>query len=193
MSAYMSDYTFYFLLTLSIVVALFTMAAYNRLIALSRRCDQAFADIDVQMKQRHDLVPVLVETVRGVAGHERNTLEAVIKARGAAVNATTPQTQMQAENMLTATLGRLMALTEAYPQLQATQNFTQLQDELSDLENKIAAARRFLNNAVSEYNATLEQMPTNLVAGLFGLTEKPFFDLGTEQRASLDAAPAFKF
>lgn len=192
MSAYMSDYTFYFLLTLAVVAAIYIIAAYNRLIALSRRCDQAFADIDVQMKQRHDLIPSLVETVRGVAGHERTTLEAVIKARGAAVNAATPQTQMQAENMLTATLGRLMALTEAYPQLQATRNFTQLQDELSDIENKIAAARRFLNNAVSEYNATLEQMPTNLVAGLFGLSEKPFFDLGIDRHV-MDTPPAFKF
>lgn len=189
----MSDYTFYFLLGAAVVIALFIMVAYNQLIALSRRCDQAFADIDVQMKQRHDLVPALVETVRGVAGHERSTLEAVIKARSAAVNAASTQDQLQAENMLTATLGRLMALTEAYPQLQATKNFSQLQDELSDIENKIAAARRFFNNAVSEYNASLEQMPANLVAGLFGLSEKAFYDLGKEQRAQLNAMPAFKF
>lgn len=189
----MSDYTFYFLLTLAVVISLYILMVYNRMVALGRRCDQAFADIDVQMKQRHDLVPALVETVRGVASHEKNTLEAVIQARSAAMKAPTPQVQLQAENALTTTLSKLMSLTEAYPQLQATKNFSNLQDELSDIENKIAAARRFLNGAVSEYNTTLEQMPANLVAPMFGLEQKPFFDLGKEQRQALDQVPAFKF
>ncbi len=189
----MSNYTYYFLLTLAVVISLYILMVYNRMVALGRRCDQAFADIDVQMKQRHDLVPSLVETVRGVAAHEKNTLEAVIQARAAAMKAPNPQAQLQAENALTTTLSKLMSVTEAYPQLQATRNFSALQEELSDIENKIAAARRYLNSAVSEYNTTLEQLPANLVAPLFGLETKAFFDLGKEQRQQLDAAPAFKF
>jgi LemA protein len=174
-------------------IACAILLIYNRLVALGRRCDQAFADIDVQMKQRHDLVPGLVETVRGVAGHERGTLEAVIKARAAAVNAPSPAAQMKAEDQLTGALSRLMMVSEAYPQLQATANFMSLQDELSDIENKLAAARRFLNGAVTEYNTSLEQAPANLVGWLFGMQVKSMFDLGSEQRKQLDLAPAVRF
>jgi LemA protein len=180
-------------LVLAIAAGVALLVIYNRLVALSRRCDQAFADIDVQMKQRHDLIPNLVETVRGVTGHERGTLEAVIRARAAAVGAETPAASARAEAQLSGALGRLMAVVEAYPQLQATANFTALQDELSDIENKIAASRRFLNNAVTEYNTSLNQAPANLVGWLFGLQEKTMFDLGAEQRRRLDVAPAIKF
>jgi LemA protein len=177
----------------ALLVGVAILAMYNRLVALARRCDQAFADIDVQMKQRHDLVPNLVETVRGVAGHERGTLEAVIKARAAAVNAPNAAAQLKAEDQLSGALSRLMMVTEAYPQLQATANFSALQDELSDLENKIAAARRYLNNAVTEYNTSLEQAPANLVGWMFGMKGKAMFDLGVEKRQQLDLAPAVKF
>lgn len=180
-------------LGIALAVSVIILMIYNRLVALGRRCDQAFADIDVQMKQRHDLIPNLVETVRGVATHERGTLEAVTKARAAAVSASTPAAQMKAEEQLTGALSRLMMVTEAYPQLQATGNFTNLQDELSDIENKIAAARRYLNNAVTEYNTSLEQAPANLVGWLFGMQVKSVFDLGAEKRQHMDMAPAVRF
>ena len=175
------------------VVLMIVVSIYNRLVTLGRRCDQSFADIDVQMKQRHDLIPNLVETVKGYATHESGTLEAVMRARSAAQSAATPDARMQGEAALGAALGRLMAVVEAYPDLKASANFSSLQDELSDIENKIAAARRYLNSAVGEHNATLAQFPANLVAMLFGLQEKAFFDLGTEQRKVMDLAPAVKF
>lgn len=174
----------------ALAILLAIVALYNRLIALSRRCEQAFADIDVQLKQRHDLVPNLVETVKGYAKHERGTLEAVMQARSAAMQATSPAAHLQAETALGATLGRLIAVAEAYPELKASANFSHLAQELGDIEDKIAAARRFLNGAVSEYNASLEQIPANLVALLFGMEPKVFFDLGTETRTRLETAPA---
>jgi LemA protein len=183
------------MIELAIVAAvlLVIVSIYNRIVTLGRRCDQSFADIDVQLKQRHDLIPNLVETVKAYATHERGTLESVMRARSAAQNAATPAAQAQAEAALGASLGRLMAVAEAYPDLKASANFSSLQDELSDIENKIAAARRFLNNAVGEHNGTLAQFPANLVAMLFGLKEKAFFDLGTEQRKAMDMAPVVKF
>ena len=175
-----------------VVLVLFAFAAYNRLVALSQRVGQAFADIDVQLKQRHDLVPNLVETVKGYAAHERGTLEAVTQARTAAVNAQGPQAQAAAETALGSALGRLFALAEAYPDLKANANFQQLASELSDLENKIAASRRFFNNAVQEYNTGIQQMPAVLFAGMFGFTRKDFFDLGAS-RAEVEVAPNVKF
>jgi LemA protein len=181
---------------LGIVFALSVLliAYYNRFVALGRRCDQAFADIDVQMKQRQDLVPNLVETVKGYAGHERGTLEAVIKARGAAQSAPTPDARMQAEAGLSAALGRLMVVTEAYPDLKASANFTRLQEELSDIENKMAAARRFLNNAVGEYNTTRDAFPGVFVAAAFGFATRTFYDVGQDRRQAMDAAaPSVRF
>ena len=174
-----------------VVVLLFlVVGAYNKLVALDQRADQSFADIDVQLKQRQDLIPNLVETVKGYATHERGTLDAVTQARAAAAGATSVNDKVQAENMLTGALGRLFAVAEAYPDLKANTNFQQLQTELSDIENKLAAARRFFNNAVSEFNAVRRQFPTVLFAGLVGFgSDKPFFDVGTEQRASMEAAP----
>jgi LemA protein len=131
--------------------------------------------------------------VRGVASHERGTLEAVIKARAAAVNAPTGEAQIKAENALGGALSRLMMVAEAYPQLQATSNFTDLQAELSDIENKLAATRRYFNAAVGEYNASMDQIPANLIAWLFGLQNRAFFDLGKEQRVVMDVAPAVRF
>ena len=142
-----------------VIAVLFAFGAYNRLVALSQRVGQAFADIDVQLKQRHDLIPNLVETVKGYAAHERGTLDEVVKARNAAVAAQGPEQKAAAETMLSGALRQLFALSEAYPDLKANANFQALQAELSDIENKIAAARRFFNNAVQEYNTGTRRFP----------------------------------
>jgi LemA protein len=165
---------------------------YNGLVAMRQRANQAFADIDVQLKQRHDLIPNLVETVKGYAAHERGTLEAVVQARNAAMAAHGPAQVAAAENQLSGALRQLFALSEAYPDLKANQNFQQLQMELSDIENKIAASRRFFNNAVQEYNTGIEQFPAALIAGPFGFARREFFDLG-DSRAVVEQAPQVKF
>ena len=174
-----------------VVVLIFVVVgAYNKLVALDQRADQSFADIDVQLKQRQDLIPNLVETVKGYATHEAGTLAAVTQARAAAAGATSDNDKDAAENMLTGALGRLFAVSEAYPDLKANANFQQLQAELSDIENKLAAARRFFNNAVAEFNAVRAQFPTVLFAGMFGFgSEKPFFEVSTADREAMTAAP----
>jgi LemA protein len=177
---------------LIVVLAVMIVGIYNRLVALRQNANQAFADIDVQLRQRQDLVPNLVETVKGYASHERETLDAVISARNAARSAGSVDDKVQAENMLTASLGRLFALAEAYPDLKANTNFMKLQDELSDIENKLAAARRFFNNAIAEFNAAIQQFPAVLFAAMFGFQERAFFDLG-EEREALQTAPEVKF
>src|ERR1700740_1742095 len=164
-----------------VVIVLWVVTVYNGLVAMRQRVGQAFADIDVQLKQRHDLIPNLVETVKGYAAHERGTLEAVIQARNAAVAAQGPDQKGAAENMLSGALRQLFALSESYPDLKANANFQQLQAELSDIENKIAASRRFFNNAVQEYNTGIQNSPAVLFAGMFGFTKKDFFDLGEER------------
>ena len=172
------------------IVLFIVVGGYNRLVALDQRADQSFADIDVQLKQRQDLIPNLVETVKGYATHERGTLDAVTQARAAAAGAHNINERVQAENMLTGALGRLFAVAEAYPDLKANTNFQQLQTELSDIENKLAAARRFFNNAVSEFNAARRQFPVVLFAGVVGFgSDKPFFDVGEADRAAMTAAP----
>jgi LemA protein len=177
-----------------VVVLLWVITIYNGLIAMRQRVSQAFADVDVQLKQRHDLIPNLVETVKGYAAHERGTLEAVIQARNVAVAAQGqgPAAQGAAENMLSGTLRQLFALSESYPDLKANANFQQLQAELTDIENKIAASRRFFNNSVSEYNTGIQQFPAALFAGMFGFTARTFFDLGDE-RKTVEQAPQVKF
>ncbi len=176
----------------AVVLALVVMGAYNRLVGLRQRANQAFADIDVQLQQRHDLIPNLVETVKGYAAHEKGTLEAVTNARAAAAGASTVDQKVQAENMLTGALRQLFAVAEAYPDLKANTNFVRLQDELADIENKLAAARRFFNSAVSEFNAAIQQFPAVLLAAPFGFTERAFFDVGSD-RATVAAAPQVKF
>jgi LemA protein len=173
-------------------IVLWAVMAYNKLVAMAQRVNQAFADVDVQLKQRSDLIPNLVETVKGYAAHEKGTLEAVIKARNAAIAAPTADAKVAAENVLTGALRQLFALSEAYPDLKANQNFQQLQTELSDIENKLAAARRFFNNAVNEYNAGIQQFPAVLFANSFGFRERQFFDLG-EERKTLEKPPEVKF
>jgi LemA protein len=178
-----------------VVLVLWIISIYNGLVAMRQRVNQAFSDIDVQTKQRHDLIPNLVETVKGYAGHERGTLEAVVQARNAAIAAQSGgvPAQAAAENVLTGALRQLFALSEAYPDLKASQNFQQLQAQLSDIENKIAAARRFFNNAVQEYNTGIQQFPAVLLAGALGFATKDFFDVGVEERKVLDQAPQVKF
>src|ERR1700688_3513825 len=171
-----------------VVVVLLAITIYNGLVALRQRVNQSFADIDVQLKQRHDLIPNLVETVKGYAAHERGTLDEVVKARNSAISAQGPAP----ENQLSGALGRLIALSEAYPDLKANANFQQLAGELSDLENKIAASRRFFNNAAQEYNTGIQQMPVALFAGMFGFNRKDFFDLGAT-RTEVEAVPTVKF
>ena len=182
------------LIILLVIVALGVMliGTYNRLVGLRQRANQAFADIDVQLQQRHDLIPNLVETVKGYAGHEQGTLEAVTNARAAATNAGSVEDKVQAENVLTGALRQLFAVAEAYPDLKASQNFLRLQGELGDVENKLAAARRFFNSAVGEFNAAIQQFPAALIAGPAGFTERSFFDIGAE-RATVAAAPQVKF
>jgi LemA protein len=180
---------------LIVLFVLWIIMIYNGLVALRQRVNQAFSDIDVQTKQRHDLIPNLVETVKGYAAHERGTLEAVVQARNAAVTAQAGgvAAQAAAENVLSGALRQLFALSEAYPDLKANQNFQQLQAELSDIENKIAAARRFFNNAVQEYNTGIQQFPAVLMAGALGFTQKEFFDVGVDERKVLEQAPQVKF
>ena len=180
------------ILGVAVVVVIWAISVYNGLVAMRQRTNQAFADIDVQLKQRHDLIPNLVETVKGYASHERGTLEAVIAARNTAVAAPGVEQKVAAENMLTGALGKLFALSEAYPDLKANANFQQLQSDLSDIENKLAASRRFYNNAVQEYNTGIQQFPAALFAGIFGFHERTFFDVGTD-RPQLDQAPSVKF
>jgi LemA protein len=180
-------------LAIVVIVVLFGVTIYNRLVSLRQTVNQSWSDVSVQLKQRHDLVPNLVETVKGYAAHERGTLEAVVQARNAAVSAAGPQAQAAAENMLTGALRQLFALSEAYPDLKANQNFQQLQTELSDLENKIAAARRFFNNSVQEYNSSIQQFPAVLFAGALGFTSRDFFDVEDSERAAVNTAPQVKF
>ena len=175
-----------------VVIVIWAISIYNSLVAMRQRTNQAFADVDVQLKQRHDLIPNLVETVKGYAAHERGTLEAVIQARNAAMAAPGVEQKVAAENMLTGALRQMFALAESYPDLKANQNFQQLQAELSDIENKLAASRRFFNSAVQEYNTGIQQFPAALFAGIFGFSQRPFFDLGGD-RAQLEQAPSVKF
>jgi LemA protein len=180
------------LIVVLVLAGVLFVMAYNRLVALRQHVNEAFADIDVQLKQRSDLIPNLVETVKGYAAHERGTLDEVTAARAAAASAGNIDARAQAESALTGALGKLMAVAESYPDLKANQNFLQLQGELGDLENKIAAARRFFNNAVGEYNASIQTFPAVLIAGMTGFAPREFFDVGAD-RAALQSAPQVKF
>ncbi|KAA2235091.1 LemA family protein [Salinarimonas soli] len=175
------------------VLVLYAVSTYNGLVALRARASQAFADVDVQLKQRHDLIPNLVETVKGYAAHERGTLDAVVQARNAALTAQGPAQQAGAEAALNGAVGRLLALSEAYPDLKASANFQELQAELSAVEEKLAAARRFFNNAVAEYNAAIQSFPALLFSRSMGFSPREFFDVGEGERARLDVAPSVKF
>ena len=181
------------LIVLLVLLVLYAVVTFNRIVRLRNQSEEAFSDIDVQLKRRHDLIPNLVETVKGYAAHERQVFENVTAARSNATAAHGPEAQAQAENQLTGALRQLFAVAENYPDLKANQNFQQLQNQLSDIENKIAAARRFFNNAVQEYNTGIQQFPAVLLAGPLGFTQKDFFDVGVEQRKELEQAPQVKF
>ncbi len=174
-------------------IALFVMFTYNRLVSLRQAWKRAFADIDVQLKQRQDLVPNLVETVKGYATHESTVFTQVTEARASAMKANTVGEKSAAEGALTGALGNLMAVAENYPQLKANENFMSLQNELADLENKIAAARRFMNNAVAEYNGAIQQFPAVVIAGPFGFQPAEMFTLDADERAQTKNAPKVSF
>lgn len=175
-----------------VILAAWLVSMYNSLVKMRNNRENAFADIDVQLKQRHDLVPQLVETVKGYAAHEKDTLERVINARNGAIGAKTIDEKIVAENALSSALGGLKITLEAYPDLKANQNFLQLQEEIADLENKLSSVRRYFNSATKEYNNAVETFPSNILAGMFGFRKEVMFDLG-EQRAALEEAPKIKF
>ncbi|MBL7739442.1 MAG: LemA family protein [Chitinophagaceae bacterium] len=176
-----------------VLIALWAIAAYNSLVRLRNRRENAFADIDVQLRQRHDLVPQLVETVKGYATHEKDLLLKITEARSAAINAKSIDDKIVAEQQLTSALQGLRVQVEAYPDLKANQNFLQLQEELSDIENKLAASRRFFNGATTEYNNAVEAFPGNLIAKNFGFKREIFFDLGDDNRKKMEEPPTIKF
>ena len=176
-----------------VLIAIWVVSLYNGLVKLRNRRQNAFADIDVQLRQRHDLVPQLVETVKGYASHEKELLLRVTEARTAAMAAGTIDDKIKAEQQLTAALQGLKVQVEAYPDLKANQNFLQLQEELSDIENKLAAARRFFNGATTEYNNAVESFPSNLIARNFGFQRELFFDLGTDTRKQMEEPPKINF
>jgi LemA protein len=181
------------LIGIIVLIAIWVMSLYNSLVRLRNRRQNAFADIDVQLRQRHDLVPQLVETVKGYAGHEKELLVKVTEARTTAMNATTIDGKIVAEQQLSSALAGLKLSVEAYPDLKANQNFLQLQEELSDIENKLAASRRFFNGATTEYNNACEVFPSNLIAKNFGFAREIMFDLGTDKREQLEEPPKVKF
>jgi LemA protein len=162
---------------LVLLVATFLIVLYNRLVRLRNRAESSWAQVDVQLRRRYDLIPNLVETVKGYASHERATFEEVTKARTAAQQATTVPEQAQAENMLTAAIGRLFAVAEDYPELRASENFQQLQSQLEDTEQKIAVARQVYNDAVLTYDTALETVPTNIVGDIFDFEERAYFEV----------------
>jgi len=174
----------YGLLAIVAVVAIWVIGSYNLLIRATNRAREAWADIDVQLKRRYDLIPNLVETVKAYATHERAAFENVTKARAAAMGAQSVEEHAKAENMLTGALKSIFAIAEAYPDLKASQNFGKLQDELSDTENKIQAARRFYNGNVRDLNTMLQSFPTNLIAGWFKFTPRDFFELDEASAAA---------
>lgn len=173
-------------------IALLLVVLYNKLVSLRNRRENAFADIDVQLKQRHDLVPQLIETVKGYASHEKELLLRITEARSAAMQARTIDEKITAENNLGSSLQGLKIAVENYPDLKANQNFLQLQSELSDIENKLASARRFFNSATTEYNTAVESFPSNLIASNFGFKRETMFDLG-EKRQEMEEPPTVKF
>lgn len=176
-----------------VAVIVTCIVVYNRLVALRQERKNAFADIETQLKLRYDLVPNLVETVKGYAAHEKGVFEAVTTARAGAMNAASTAERAAAEGALGNAMMKLFAVAENYPQLKADQNFLKLQSELSDIENKIAAARRFFNNATGELNTSIEQFPAVLIAGRLGFKQEEFFELPDAEKAAAQQAPKVSF
>ncbi|MFZ4695331.1 MAG: LemA family protein [Verrucomicrobiia bacterium] len=178
------------LVVVLVLLFLWVAGIYNSLVRLRNQIENAWAQIDVQLKRRYDLIPNLVETVKGYAKHERETLEKVIQARNMAMNATGVKERADAENFLSSTLKSLFAVSEAYPDLKANQNFLQLQEEVASTENKIAFSRQFFNDSTMLYNTRIESFPVNLIAGIFHFVRRDFFEVGSEAER---AAPQVKF
>lgn len=178
---------------LIVLVGLFVIGLYNSLQRNKLNAENAWSDIDVQLKRRHDLIPNLVNSVKGYATHEQETLQGVTAARAAAVDADGVAAQAGAENMLTQALGRLFAVAEAYPDLKANTNFLQLQEELTSTENKIGFARQHYNRSVNNYNVATKTFPSNIVAGVFNLTEMDFFELDESEAEAVKQAPKVDF
>ncbi len=170
------------ILVVVVLVGLYAVFSYNGLVSLRNRIENAWAQIDVQLKRRYDLIPNLVETVKGYAAHERETLDAVIEARNAGMNASGPHDQAEAENQITGALKSLFALSEAYPDLKANQNFAQLQEELTGTEGRIAYARQFYNDTVYRYNTKIQSFPSNILANAFRFSEREYFEADDESR-----------
>lgn len=170
------------LVVVLVLLALYVIASYNGLVSLRNRIENAWAQIDVQLKRRYDLIPNLVETVKGYASHERETLDAVIQARNAGMTAQGPHDQAEAENVLSGALKSLFALSEAYPDLKANQNFAQLQEELTGTEGRIAYARQFYNDTVYRYNTKVQSFPANILANTFRFSEREYFQADDESR-----------
>ena len=190
----MATTTIVLLVILGVLVILlfWAIGKYNLFVKLRNNRENAFADIDVQLKQRHDLIPQLVATVKGYAAHEKETLEMVVNARNGAVNAKSIDEKIVAENALSSALAGLKVTVERYPDLKANTNFLHLQEEVSDIENKLSAVRRFFNSATKELNTAIEMFPANIIAGMFGFKKEMMFDLGSE-RKSLEKAPEISF
>jgi len=173
------------ILVIIAVIAFWLVIVFNSLVKLRNRTKEAWSDIDVQLKRRYDLIPNLVATVKGYAAHEKETFLKVTEARNMAMKATKPEEKAKAENMLTATLKTLFAVAESYPQLKANENFLQLQDELSDTENKIQSSRRFYNGNVRDFNTKIQVFPNNLIAGMLGFTKFEYFEAAEAERKAV--------
>jgi LemA protein len=184
--------TLLIILGIIVLLVIILVSLYNRLVKLRNNREQAFADVDVQLKQRHDMIPQLVEAVKGYMLHERGVLTEITEARANAMKATSINDKIVAENRLSTALDGLKVAVEAYPDLKASQNFLDLQNEISDIENKIAAARRFFNSATKELNVATEVFPSNLIATLFNFKREPLFELGN-QRAVVEEPPKIQF
>ena len=181
------------LVAILVLLGFMCIGIYNSLVKLRNNRENAFANIDVQLKQRHDLIPQLVAAVKGYAEHEKELLTRVTEARTAAMQATGINDKIQAENRLTNALSGLKVSLEAYPDLKANQNFLQLQNEISDIENKLAATRRYFNTATRELNNKVQTFPSNILAGMFGFQKEPMFEVPTEERAPMEKAPEIGF
>ena len=181
------------IVVLAVLLIFWGISIYNNLIRLRNNRENAFANIDVQLKQRHDLIPQLVATVKGYADHEKELLTRVTEARAAAMQATGINDKIAAENQLSSALAGLRVSLEAYPDLKANQNFLQLQNEISDIENKLASTRRYFNTATRELNNVIESFPSSIIAGMKGFTKQPMFEVPKEERAAYDKAPEIKF
>lgn len=180
------------ILGIIVLVVILAISLYNRLVKLRNNREQAFADVDVQLKQRHDLIPQLVEAVKGYMKHERGVLTEITEARASAMKAGTIDEKIKAEQRLSTALDGFRVAVEAYPDLKASQNFMDLQNEISDVENKIAAARRFFNSATKELNVATEVFPSNIIAAMFNFKRETMFDLG-EQREKAEEPPKIQF